>query len=33
MKRLVVEIEHQKDTCCDEIGLCAQNVEIVLGVQ
>ena len=26
MARLVVNNKHQEDTCCDEIGLCAQNI-------
>ena len=28
--RHVLKNGHQKDTCYDEIGLCSQNVDIVL---
>jgi hypothetical protein len=31
MARLVVMTGHQKDTCYNEIGLCAQNKDTVLG--
>jgi hypothetical protein len=31
MARLVVNISYQKDTCNNEIGLCAQNIDTVVG--
>ena len=33
MARLVVKNDgHQKDTCYNEIGLCAQNKDTILGI-
>lgn len=29
--RLVVNNEHQKDMCYEEIGLCAQKLDTILG--
>ena len=31
MTMLVVKMGHQIGTCCDEIGLCAQNIDAILG--
>jgi hypothetical protein len=31
MRRLVVENIHSKDTCHDDIGLCAQCIGIIVG--
>ena len=31
MAKLVVKIEHQKDMCYNEIGLCVKNLDIILG--
>ena len=31
MVKPVVKNEHKKGTCHDKIGLCAQNVDIVIG--
>ena len=31
MTMLVVKMGHQIGTCCDEITLCAQKIDIVLG--
>ena len=30
MARLVLKNGHEKDTCCDEIGFCAQNIDTIL---
>ena len=30
MARLVLKNGHEKDTCCDENGLCAQNIDTIL---
>jgi hypothetical protein len=29
---LGVKIGYQEDTCCNEIRLCAQNIDIILGL-
>ena len=31
MARLIVEIGHLKEVCYNEIGLCAQIIDIILG--
>jgi hypothetical protein len=31
MAKVLVKNQHQKDMCCDEIGLSAQNINTVLG--
>jgi len=31
MARLVIKIKHQKGICSDEIDLCAQNKDTILG--
>ena len=31
MARIVVKNGHQKDTCYNEIGLCAQHISTILG--
>ena len=31
MMRLVVKSANQTESCYDEIGLCAQNLDIILG--
>ena len=31
MARLGVKKGHRKDICNDEIGLCAQNIDAILG--
>jgi hypothetical protein len=30
MARFVVKNGHKKDTCFDEVGLCAQNIDTIL---
>lgn len=30
MARLVMKNDSQKDTCCDEIALCSQNIDTIL---
>ena len=31
MASLIVQFANHKDTCHDEIGLCAQNIDIIIG--
>lgn len=31
-KRYIAKDEHQRDTCCDEIGPCAKNILTILGL-
>jgi hypothetical protein len=31
MASLIVQFAYDKDTCQDDIGLCAQNIDIIIG--